>query len=336
MATIKDIATKAGVSAATVSRVLNNDLTISVTDETKQKIIQAAEQLNYKKVTKTPLQKISAKPVIGIYQWFSKNSEVLSPYYLAIRTAIEKECHENNIEVKTIFKDQSGISPSLFGNVDGIIAIGKYSQGEVEDLRAITEKIVFVDSTPNDKQFDSVVIDFRSAVRDIADYLINTGHKRIGFIGGRECVGDGDIILDKREQYFKEILRENDLYHGDLVKIGAFTFEDGYRLAKELLDEKKIVDSIFAANDAIAIGAIKAFRDRGIDIPREVSIIGFDDIPASAYMTPPLTTVRVHTEFMGVTAVKLLIESIVDKREIPKKIIIPTQLVIRSSTTNRI
>jgi len=188
MATIKDIAKKAGVSPATVSRVLNNDLTISVTDETKKRIFQAAENLNYKKTSKRPIQKVSVKPVIGIYQWFSKSSEVLSPYYLAIRTGIEKECHENNIEVKTIFKDESGISPSLFGNVDGIIAIGKYSHREVVDLREITERIVFVDSTPNDKQFDSVVIDFRSAVTDIVDCLTDLGHRRIAFIGGREYV----------------------------------------------------------------------------------------------------------------------------------------------------
>jgi len=335
MATIKDIAKKAGVSAATVSRVLNNDLTISVTDETKKRILQTAEELKYKKVNKTPLQKVNVKPVIGIYQWFSKSSEVLNPYYLAIRTGIEKECHENNIEVKTIFKDESRISLNLFGNVDGIIAIGKYSNNEVENLKEITERIVFVDSTPNEKKFDSVVIDFRSAVNDIVDFLLDLGHKRIGFIGGREYVGEGDVILDKREKYFKKTMEEIGLYNESLVKIGAFTFEDGYKLANELLNENNVVDSIFAANDAIAIGAIKAFKDRGISIPEDVSIVGFDDIPASAYMTPPLTTVRVHTEFMGITAVKLLIESLIDKRDISKKIVIPTELIIRNSTMNR-
>lgn len=335
MATIKDIAIRAGVSQAAVSRVLNNDLTISVTDETRKRILQAAEELGYKKPGKTPLQKISAKPVIGIYQWFSRSSEVLSPYYLAIRAGIEKEGHKQNIEVRTIFKDASGISPSLFGNVDGIIAIGKYSSKEVEDLKAITDRIVFVDSTPNDKKFDSVVIDFKNAVTDIIDCLISLGHKKIGFIGGREYVGHGDVILDKREKYFKETMKDKGLYNERLVKIGAFTFEDGYRLANELIEENKEFDSIFAANDAIAIGAIKAFADRGIRIPQQVSIIGFDDIPASAYVTPTLTTVRVHTEFMGVTAVKLLIESIIDERNIPKKIVIPTELVMRSSTLDR-
>ncbi len=336
MATIKDIAKKAGVSSATVSRVLNGDLTIAVTDETRKRIFQTAEELQYKKTSKTPLQKVNAKPVIGIYQWFSKNSEVLSPYYLAIRTGIEKECHDNGIEIKTIFKGESGISLSLFGNVDGIIAIGKYSNKEVEDLREITERIVFVDSTPNDKKFDSVVIDFRNAVEDIIDYLISLGHRRIGFIAGREYVGEGDLILDKRERYFREVMEAKGLYNPELTKAGSFTFEDGYRLAHELIDEGKEPEALFAANDAIAIGAIKAFTEREIQIPQQISIIGFDDIPASAYVIPPLTTVRVHTEFMGVTAVKLLIESIVDNRTIPKKIIIPTELVIRSSTLNPI
>lgn len=336
MATIKDIAKKAGVSSAAVSRVLNGDLTLSVADETRKRILETAEGLQYKKASKTALHKMNAKPVIGIYQWFSKNSEVLSPYYLAIRTGIEKECHDNGIEIKTIFKGEAGISRTLFGNVDGIIAIGKYSHKEVEALKAVTERIVFVDSTPNDKKFDAVVIDFRNAVEDVLAYLIGLGHKKIGFIAGREFVGEGDLILDKRERYFREMMEEMGFYDPDLVKTGSFTFEDGYRLANELLDEGKELEALFAANDAIAIGAIKAFAERGIQIPRQVSIAGFDDIPASAYVMPSLTTVRVHTEFMGVTAVKLLIESILDKRSIPKKIIIPTELVIRSSTSNRI
>lgn len=333
MSTIKDIAKKAGVSAATVSRVLNNDKTISVTEETKKRIFSTAEELNYKKVNRT---KICSKPVIGIYQWFSKTNELSSPYYLAIRTGMEKECQRSNIEVKSIFKDDDlGISPVLFGDVDGVIAIGKYSEKEVEELRVVTENIVFVDSTPNEKLFDSVVIDFKNAVIEIIDFLVGSGHKNIGFIGGREFVGDGIKILDKREQHFTSIMEDLGLYNEIKVKIGKFDYEDGYRLANELLDEKVSLDAIFAGNDAIAIGAIKAFKDRGIEVPDELSVVGFDDVPAAAYISPPLSSVRVHTEFMGETAVKLLLERILERRKIAKKIVVPTELIVRGSTRSR-
>lgn len=335
MATIKDVAKKASVSAATVSRVLNNDLTISVTEETKKRIFQAAEELNYIRVSKNPINRINKKPVIGIYQWFSKTSESLSPYYLAIRTGIEKESHKNNIEVKTIFKGDGHISQSLFGDVDGIVAIGKYSEAEVEELKRINENIVFVDSTPNDKRFDSVIIDFKSAVEEILRYLIDTGHQNIAFLGGRESVGDGVVILDKRERYFKELLSVKGVLNDTLIKIGSFSYENGYGLANELVSEGRKFDSIFAANDSIAIGAIKALKEKGLDVPTDVSVVGFDDIPAAQYLTPALSTVKVHTEFMGETAVKLLIERLVDKRDIPKKIVIPTELVIRDSTCSK-
>ncbi|SHK32509.1 transcriptional regulator, LacI family [Anaerobranca californiensis DSM 14826] len=327
MATIKDIAQKAGVSPATVSRVLNNDSTLNVTIETKRKILQIAEELGYTKIIKPPLQKKYTNPIIGIYQWFSKDSEMFSPYYLAIRMGIEKQCHIENIGVKTLFKRDKSFSEA-FIDVDGIIAIGKYSQKEVEELAQITQNLVFVDSSPDEKRFSSVVIDFYNAVKEVITYL-NSNCQNIAFLGGRETVGDGISIIDQREKYFKEIAQNLNIYKENLVKIGEFTYESGYNMALEILSQK--VDGIFAANDAIAIGAIKAIQEKGLAIPEDIKIIGFDDIPAAAYVTPPLSTIRVHKEYMGLTAVKLLTEQLLEEN-IPKKIVIPTELVLRKTT----
>ncbi|SES82399.1 LacI family DNA-binding transcriptional regulator [Anaerobranca gottschalkii] len=332
MATIKDIAKKAGVSPSTVSRVLNNDPSLNVTLETKRRIMEIAEELQYTKMVKSPLQKKYGKPVIGIYQWFSQSSEMLSPYYLAIRMGIEQQCHLNNIEVKTIFKGDSRSSIDSFSGVDGIIAIGKYSEEEVKNLAQYSKNLIFVDSSPDDKVFSSVVIDFYKAVKEVLYYFKDIGYQNIAFLGGRETVGDGISIIDSREKYFKEIMKELNLFNEELIKIGSFTYESGYKMALELLEENKEIHGIFAANDAIAIGAIKAIGEKGLQIPKNIGIIGFDDIPAAPYVTPPLSTIRVHKEYMGLTAVKLLMEQLLEGVNIPKKVIIPTELVLRETT----
>ena len=173
MATLKDIAKLVGVSPATVSRVLNYDKTLSVSEDTRKRVFEAAEELNYKKTKKKTSVLDSHKPVlIGICQWYSPKQELADPYYLSIRSGIEKYCFEKHIETRTIFGDEKGIPVGQFDNVDGIIAIGKYSEDEVRAFSRISSNLVFVDSSPNEKKYDSIIVDFEVAVREVLDYFI--------------------------------------------------------------------------------------------------------------------------------------------------------------------
>jgi len=332
LATIRDIAKKAGVSPATVSRVLNYDHTLSVSEETKKRVFQTAEELNYTKKAKKKTIPLGRKPVIGITQWYSQAQEIADPYYLSIRAGIERACSLQQVETRTLFRDESTFSVTQLVNVDGIIAIGKYGPEEVEALSKVSPNIVFVDCAPDDKKFDAVIIDFRTAVTDVVSHLLELGHREIGYIGGREYVGEGQIpLMDLREQAYIETLKNNEILNQNWIKIGSFTVEDGYRLTKEMLGEKKHPSALFVGSDAMAIGAMRAIYEAKLDIPKDVSVIGFDDIQAAEYLTPPLTTVRVHTEFMGRTALAMLMERLHDERLIPKKTIVPTELVIRNS-----
>lgn len=331
MATIKDIAKQAGVSLATVSRVLNHDASLNVADETRKRIFEVAEELEYKTVRQR--NKSADKRIkIGVIHWYSQKEELGDPYYLSIAKGIEKECFNKKIDIVTIFKNGDRYTTNELFDLDGVIAIGKFSMEDVGELSIYSENITFVDFSPNERVYDAVVVDFKLAMLEVLEYLFKLGHREIGFIGGREYVGkDREPIEDERERTFREFLTSKALYNPDHVYLGRFTTEDGRLLMRQAIEKGKLPTAFFVASDSMAIGAIQALYESDLKVPNDVSIISFNDIPTSKYLIPPLSTVKVHTEFMGVTAVGLLCERVCDNREIPKKVVIPTELVIRES-----
>ncbi|MBC2580754.1 LacI family DNA-binding transcriptional regulator [Clostridium sp. DJ247] len=328
MATIKDIAAKAGVSIATVSRVLNFDETINVSDSTKKKIFEVAEELDYVTLRERKVKK-SDYINIGIVHWYSDKEELEDPYYLSIRMGIEKRCLSEHIYFVRINK---GDKYDKIENLDGIIAIGKFGQNDIESFNNLTNNIVFVDSSPDENMYDSVVVDFRKAVTNALDYFISQGHKEIFYIGGEEYVNNcREKLKDYREDTYIEYMNSIGKYNSDYVLLGNYTHADGYKLMKETLSRKKPPMAFFIASDSMAIGAYKAVLEAGFNIPKDISIIGFNDIPTAKYMTPALSTVKVYTDFMGETAVDLILERLKSGRTINKKVMIPTKLIIRES-----
>ena len=332
MATIKDIAKKAGVSSATVSRVLNYDETLSVSDDKRKLIFEIAETLDYMPPRKRNVSKLPKKLKIGLVHWYTMSQELDDPYYMSIRLGIEKMCYENNIEIVKIFKPDEYDFQKL-EVVDGFIAIGKFTENQIAKIYEKSQNIVFVDSSPQEERFDSVVIDFEKAVTGALDYLWSIGHRNIGYIGGREYIGPDHIALgERRESIFKGHMLELGIFDENNVYIGAFLAESGYRLMKQAIQTSaNLPTAFFVASDSIAIGVLRAIHECGLKVPKDISIVGFNDIPTSKYTVPPLTSIRVHKEFMGETAVELLLERIVKKRTISKKVIVPTALQIRES-----
>ncbi|WP_110112162.1 LacI family DNA-binding transcriptional regulator [Bacillus sp. CGMCC 1.16541] len=328
MATIRDIAEKAGVSIATVSRVLNYDTTLSVSDDTKKKIFEIAEDLSYKKLQ---TKKISVSK-IAIINWYTEKEELDDIYYMSIRLGAEQRCQTHDLQVvKYSQQDLGDIQPE---HIQGIIAIGKYSETEVQQLKQVTNNIVFVDYSPNDDECDSVVVDFQRATEKVLQYFIDRSHTTIGYIGGREQFKDRTAYIeDVREETVKAFLGKHDLLEESYFYVGAFTVDEGYELMKKAIAEhgEKLPTAFFAGNDSIAIGCLRALHEEKISVPDRVSIIGVNDVSVSKYVFPALSTVKVHTEFMGETAVDLLMERLSD-RKIPKKVVVPTELVLRGSS----
>lgn len=328
MATIKDIAEKAGVSIATVSRVLNYDSSLSVTDETRKKILEVAEELSYKK--RTVRKPASSK--IAIIHWYTEKEELEDLYYLSIRYGIEQRCQQLDIQFEHYFYNDLEAVKSE--NPQGIIAIGKFSEGQVASMAEITENIVFTDFSPDEDRYDSIIIDFEKATKKIIDYLIEKGHHSIGYIGGRETFKDGTAeIEDTRETAFRSYMTEHNLLDEDNIYIGTFSVNSGYNLMKKAIGEKRenLPTAIFAGNDLIAIGCLRALHEENIPVPDRVNVIGINDISVSKYIYPALTTLKVHTELMGETAIDMMMERMAG-RKIAKKIFIATELVKRQSS----
>lgn len=329
MATIKDIAQLAGVSIATVSRVLNYDTSLSVSDETKKRIFEVAEELSYKK--KSVRKQESGK--IALLQWYTEKEELEDLYYMSIRLGVENRCRHHGIQVEKYFQDNL-VDLQEDEDIQGLIAIGKFSSKQVSELEKRTKNLVFVDTSPDEDRFDSVVIDFEKATKKVLDHFIEKGHTDIGYIGGREAFKDKtSTIEDAREKTFKQYLGEKGLLKEAFIYNGSFSVEDGNRLMKQAIKEHgdQLPTAFFAGNDSIAVGALRALLEEGIAVPERVNIIGINDISISKYVFPSLSTLKVYTELMGETAVDTLLERI-EGRKIAKKIYITTQLILRNSS----
>lgn len=327
MATIKDIAKKAGVSPAMVSRVLNYDATLSVADDTKKKIFEAAEELSYKKRS----TKRYANKKIAVVHWYTEKEELNDLYYLSIRLGIEERCRMLNMNAEVYFFDNIHQIPA--DQIEGIIAVGKFTGKQIEQLAAINPCLVFVDFSPDEDKYDAVVIDFEKATEKIIDYFIKTGHEKIGFIGGREILKEQSTPLeDLREKAFRRYMKEVGLFDERFVYIGSFSVEGGYQLTKKAITDlgEDLPTAFFTGSDVLAIGSLRALHEANISIPDRVSLIGLNDMSVSKYVYPSLSTIKVYTEVMGETAVDTLLERL-EGRNIAKKIFVSTKLVIRKS-----
>lgn len=330
MATLKEIADKTSTSITTVSRVLNYDKTLSVSNKIRKLIIETASEMNYRTPRNRTKIKSNRKLRIGIVHWYNINEEIDDPYYIQIRRGIEKLASKSNLETILIYKKGDSFTFKECGKIDGLICVGKFSKAQVIQFRRVTTSLVFVDSSPDIDAYDSIIIDFSKAVQGLLQELLMEGYNKIGYIGGVEYVSKTIKLGERRELVFREFLFERNKLDTRFIHVGSFTTESGYKLMQDALSKSEHAEAYFCANDSIALGAMKAIHEKGLNIPSDVAIIGFNDNPNSEFMFPALSTVRVHTEFMGEQALLSVCEKI-EGRSIPIKKVIPTLLVKRDT-----
>ena len=334
MATIKDIAERAQVSTATVSRVLNNDKSMSVSAETKQRIFEVADELDYTKHKKQHPSK-TATNKLAIVQWYTKEEELDDLYYYSIRVGLEKHAQELGFDLVRIFNNDPLTDAQ---NVDGIIAIGKFSANQIKSLAKLNSNLVFVDSDTLNADYSCVCTDFQNSVTNVLDHFINQGQTKIGMLAGEEATSDRKLsLIDPRFSTFKHYLSENGLYNSKYVYVGPFTTDAGYKMMKAAINElgADLPQAFFAANDALAIGALRALQEANLSVPDRVSLISFNDTSAAKFVYPPLSAVTVYTKEMGQAAVDLLKRKL-DQQDlgVPRMIKIATKLTLRGSSLN--
>lgn len=321
MITLKEIAIKAKVSQSTVSRILNNDPNLKVSDETRRKVKETAYKLGYQVKNK----KLNYKYRIALIHWYSKEEELNDNYYLRIRLGIEHYADELGIELIKTFSGENNLTPA-----DGAILIGKFDETEINKFKSLYQHLVFVDYNYLSNDFDSVYVDFDNAYDVAIDYLKSLNINDIGFIGGLEHTKtENQLIKDNRELAYLKRFPNSKKIH-----LGEFTINSGYLIMKEIIKNKNLANAYLIANDQMALGSLKALHESNVKVPEDVSIIGFNDDPQSEFTIPPLTTIKVYKEHMGKKGVDMLIERI-QGRTVSEKTIIETKLIKRKSVLDK-
>lgn len=323
MATLKDIASECNVSVASVSRVINGDLNLSIAEDKRILILKTAEKLGYANVKKRAISKLK----IGLLTGYTHENEIIDPYYLLIRIGIEEFCQKHKIEIIRIYENE--FNKYVEHKLDGVIISGLVSKEAISRVKKLVSNIVTVDFFEPTLDCNSIVIDFEETVLNILNYFKQKEYKSIGLFAGL----DNDVE-DIRTTMFKQqvskfniSLKENNIYED------SFSLEGGYNMAMRLINDKKAYpDVIFCENDTIAIGALKAFHDNDIQVPEDISILGFNNIPTSEYCIPPLSTISIPMKEMGYSAAKTLLSKINKEEQLSAKIFVQTKLIERKTT----
>ncbi|WP_433654910.1 transcriptional regulator EbgR [Klebsiella variicola] len=326
MATLKDIATEAGVSLATVSRVLNDDPSLNVKEETKHRILEVAERLEYKSNSsrRTQIHTVGQHHILAIYS-YQQDLEINDPYYLAIRHGIETQCDKLGIDLTNCYFNNT--LPEL-KKVTGVLIVGQPSRAIRDAATTLTDNVCLIDFHEPGSSYDAVDIDLGRIAKEVIDFFIAQGAERIGFIGGQDEPGKADIREVAFVEYgrLKGVVSEKDIWRG------GFSSSSGYELAKTMLAKADFPTALFVASDSIAIGVLRAIHERGLSIPQDISLISVNDIPTARFTFPPLSTVRIHSEMMGSQGVNLLIEKARDGRALPLNVFVPSVLKLRGTT----
>jgi len=322
-----DVAKKANVSFMTVSRVINGHN--NVKKETREKVLKAIHELGYYPNAAARALNRNKTNVIGIIVPYYEHF-LSAPYFVELLLEVEKYVALRGYDL--IFNTSKTKDYTILykqRKVDGLIIVApSIHEKSLEKLVYEHIPFVIVGGMEENKYINYVDIDNFKGMRQAVGYLLNLGHKRIGIVTGILHVIDGKQRLDGYITTLKSHgidIDENLIFHGN------FTEKSGYEALYHFLSLKHPPTAIFCSNDHMALGVYKAAHEKNITIPDDLSVIGFDDIHLTSYITPPLTTIRQPIDKLGRTTARLLIDCIEKKLTAVRKIVIEPKLIIRLS-----
>lgn len=336
--TAKDVAEAAGVSRTTVSFVLNNTEGMRISEETRQKVLEAAETLNYYPDA-TARSMVKGKTFILGFVVRQEPDKAYADLLLSeVMRGISEVAGEHGYHL--LFKpvppeDEKNSLTTLFleRQVDGLIVSGPLSNDqEIVDLFNANAPIILQGRIdyPN---IPSVDINNRKAAEKAVNHLISLGHQRIAIITNASLRYSS--AKDRLTGYRKALEEAGLTYEEDLVFFGDRTPDSGFHAMKKVLNSSIRPTAIFIASDTVALGSLNALYQEFIRVPEDMAIMGFDDIPLSKHLAPPLSTIHIPAHELGWNAANLLIKWL-DQNEIPEKdCLLDTEIVIRESCGSR-
>ncbi len=334
MATIKDIAQRANVSISTVSRILNHDDTLSVSDDTKLRVLVAAKELEYVTLQqRKQRRKAGKKLTFAIVEWYDYPALIEDPYYLYLMTTVERQLAGESINLVKFIHLDGHFVPSVDTPIDAIIAIGRFNLKQIEKIAEFSPHIVFLDSCPDATRFDSLLINTELGTKLALQHLYDLNHRRIAYVGGKVIGDTGGEGRDMRKAAYIEFMEEKGIFEPSLIYEGQrLSYAEGFALAETLIRAESRPTAVFCANDTTATGVLAQLHQQAIEVPSEISVVGFNDQSSVKFLDPPLTTVHVPMQFIAQNAVNILKHRVSGLYNLPRKLYIPTSLVVREST----
>jgi len=327
--TIKDVAARVGVSCQTVSRVVNNKGEIS--DATRARVLAAIEELDYRPSAAARSMVMGSTCTLGCI------SPNLTDFTFAnIIEGAQAEARRLGYFVLTgSARTEADVEPlleeMLRREVDGLIVLNPRADERYRHFLPLIDKgmaVVYLNNTPRGEPVSSVRCDDHEGGYRATRHLIDLGHTAAATILGPD---NEECTFDRFDGYRQALLEAGLDIDPALTAQGNWSATSGYRATQTLLTAGRTFTAIFAQNDQMAVGAIRALREAGQRVPADVSVIGFDDIPLASYFDPPLTTLRQPMEESGQQAARVLIETIQNPGRPPEQVLIHARLVERAS-----
>jgi LacI family transcriptional regulator len=328
--TLEDIAHLSGVSRSTVSRVINGDP--NVNDVTRNKVQEIIQKMNFQPNLAARGLAAGSTKVIGLVIPVGISSIFSDPYFPIVIQGVSSACNHFGYSIMLWLPEpkyeRKTMSQILYnGLIDGVIVSSMVMDDPLIDrLCESKHPFITIGRHPTNEKINYVDVDNRSGAYQGVSYAFRTGHKRVALISGPHKT----IAGQDRYQGYLDALQERGLpLMPELVVEGEFSDVSGYQAMIRLLPQRP--DAVFVASDAMAFAAMRAIQEAGLRIPEDIAVIGFDDIPPAATSKPPLTTVRQPILRTGRTAAEMLIDMIEHPNPQPRRVVLPTELVIRSS-----
>lgn len=330
-----DVARLAGVSRATVSYVLNGQTEgrVPISEETRQRVLEAIEELGYEPDARAQALRSGNTKTIALII-----PDLRNPHFCELATGIEEAARAAGYHLllsSTTLNDQYAVE--IFKDLsrrrfDGLILASSFileSEEAQATLDQVRQRGLPIVELSENYGVDSVGVDYREATNEVMSYLLSLGHRRIGLIYG---VGGHELAEDRRQPYQAGLEAAGIPFDESLIMECGPTIEDGYQAAKKLLELPSRPTAIIAINDLLCIGAVRAAADMGLSLPKDLSLVGYDDIPMANYLVPRLTTVTKDTHVSGKIAFETLMKRMQNPDLPRQKIQTTARLIIREST----
>lgn len=332
MSNLKAVAEHSKVSIATVSRVINNDPKVS--KDTVRKVQASITALEYKpnRVAQRLRSSNGKTKLLGLII-----PDIQNPFFVDVVRGVEDYAYQHNFAVMIGNFGQDEKKEKLYldifqsENIDGLIVAPIHGKDKgIENLVKKNIPVVCIDRGLTEIDVDVVKVDNENGAFNAIEHLLSNGHRRIAFISGNFAI---PTYIERLSGYKKALSKYGIPYDESLVFARNSDYKSGFEIANKILELEERPTAIFSGNNLLTLGALEAIHAQNIRIPEEISIIGFDDMPWSISLNPPLTAVRQPGFDMGRKAAEMLYERMLNPEKKKENVILKTELMLRKSTT---